>query len=64
MWRTIYVTIDKKQAYSIENTLKTEGFLVKVNGSYDAERENLYEILVLKNEAKDAQDTLLEMGMI
>ncbi|WFA09172.1 hypothetical protein [Tissierella sp. Yu-01] len=64
MWTTIYVATDKKQAESIENSLKAEGFLVKVKSVYDSESGSLFEILVLKYEAEDAQDALMEKGII
>lgn len=64
MWTTIYVATDKKQAEDVEKNLTTEGFLVRVKGAFDSESESLYEVLVLKNEAEDAQDALLEKGMI
>lgn len=64
MWTTIYVATDKKQADSVENSLKAEGFLVKVKSVYDSDTESLFEILVLKYEAEDAQDALMEKGII
>lgn len=61
MWTTIYLAVNKAQANSVAETLKSVGFLVKVE---EDSEENLYEILVLQYEAEDAQDLLLERGII
>ena len=61
MWTTIYLATNNEQANSVEDVLKSEGFLVKIEEDF---QENLYEILVLEYEAEDAQEALLERGLI
>ncbi|MDD2446251.1 MAG: hypothetical protein PHY91_01000 [Tissierellia bacterium] len=61
MWTTIFLATKKEQAISVENVLVSDGFLVKVEEDYE---EKLYEILVLKFEAEDAQNALFERGII
>ncbi|NLL82183.1 MAG: glutamate decarboxylase [Tissierellia bacterium] len=61
MWTTIYLATSREQANNIENLLRSDGFLVKLE---EDRAESLYEILVLKNEAEDAQDALLERGLL
>lgn len=63
MWTTIYVTIDNYWAQSVKKLLETEGFLVKMKNTM-SDSEQLYEILVLQNEAKYARDLMIEKGII
>jgi len=64
MWTTVYVTTSRNSATKIEKLLRDEGFLIKVKDSTYENKETLYEILVLEYEAKDAQEVLLEKGIL
>jgi len=64
MWTTVYVTTSGNSATKIEKILRDEGFLIKVKDSTYENKETLYEILVLEYEAKDAQEVLLEKGIL
>lgn len=64
MWTTIYVSIDFETIKQVENVLKTEGFLVKMNKAVEDDLDSLYELAVLENEAMDAQEFLVEKGII
>lgn len=64
MWTTIYVITDLKRLKMVEKLLQDEGFLVKIIVTSDLDSKNIYEIAVLKNEAKDAQEFLIEKRVI
>lgn len=63
MWTTIYVATSYDLGKHVENSLKNEGFLVKLKDVSTGEGEDLYEILVLEYEARDAQQALIELGI-
>ena len=64
MWTTVYVATGHNRALMIEEKLRAEGFLVKVRNFGVNNEHILYEILVLEFEAKDAQDALIELGIL
>lgn len=64
MWTTIYVATGKDLAVEIEEKLKNEGFIVKLNYFGSEAGEELYEILAPNFEAKDIQSFMLEMGIL
>ncbi len=59
MWTTVHVVAGLDNAKKIENKLKNEGFLVKINLFSKEGDEELYEILVPEVEAEDVQQVLL-----
>lgn len=64
MWLVITLAKSKSLADQIAKTLETEGILVKIRPVYKmhADEENYYELLVLKAEAQEARELLLENG--
>ena len=54
MWQVIYVATSKAQAVNIEDKLKNEGFMVKVEPINRSE----YQLKVLESEAADAYNLL------
>jgi len=64
MWTTIYVAADYDWSKKVEKTLQDEGFLVKFIVTSDVGSNSIYEVAVLKNEAKDAQGFLIEKRII
>jgi hypothetical protein len=59
MWTTVHVVAGLDNAKKIENKLKNEGFLVKINLFSKEGDEELYEILVPEIEAEDVHQFLL-----
>lgn len=64
MWTTIYVATGHNWANKVQDSLKDEGFLVKQKEFSTGDVDDLYEILVLEYEAKDAQQALVELGIL
>lgn len=59
MWAVIYMGHNKHDAENIKNALEKEGILVKVR-KIGSDEDPVYEILVPKEEVKDAHDVLSE----
>lgn len=63
-WITIHVAHTSEQADSARQLLEDEGFLVNVRplAHNVAQGDSCYEIMVLKSEASEARELLLERG--
>ena len=64
LWITIQVVHSAEQAESVRICLEEEGFLVNVHALAQSvsQGENCFEIMVLKSEAAEAREMLLERG--
>lgn len=65
MWVAIHIASGKQAADKVVRILSDEGFVVKTNPVYKnvSSPGNHYEILVLKSEAYDARNTLMQNGL-
>ena len=65
-WKVIHMTRGSESAKKIRLALEAEGFLVRVQAlpGGDAPEEIYYEIAVPGMEAPDAQDMLIERGLL
>lgn len=63
-WITIQVLHTAEQAEAAQQILEAEGFLVNVHSLAHSvsQGENCYEIMVLKSEANEARELLMEHG--
>lgn len=63
-WITIQVLHSAEQAESAQQLLEQEGFLVNVRplAHSVSQGENCFEIMVLKSEATEARELLMERG--
>lgn len=64
MWTTVYVARGIEKAKIIEETLKKEGFLVKIKLIGKENKEELYEILAPEFEARDIEEAMIELGIL
>ncbi|NLY77612.1 MAG: hypothetical protein GX080_05935 [Tissierellia bacterium] len=65
MWTTIHLVTGLDNAKKIENMLKNEGFLVKINLFSKEGDEEIYEILAPEFEAEEVQQVLvLDYGIM
>ena len=64
MWTVIHLVSGLDNAKKVENILKNEGFLVKINLFTKEGDEELYEILAPEFEAEEVQQALLDLGII
>ncbi|SHI18474.1 hypothetical protein [Sporanaerobacter acetigenes] len=64
MWTAIYVAEGYDRAKKIEDLLKEEGFLVKMNTFSKEGDSTLYEILAPEFEAEEVQSFLIDLGII
>ena len=65
LWMVVYMAHGKQRADNVESLLQAEGFLVK-RRQLDrtvSETEGACELLVLKSEAQEAREFLLEKGI-
>ena len=65
LWMVVYMAHGKQRADSVESLLQAEGFLVKRRQLDRAvsEGDGAFELLVLKSEAQEAREFLLEKGL-
>ena len=64
-WMVVYMAHGKQRADNVESLLQAEGFLVK-RRQLDrtvSDSEGACELLVLKSEAQEAREFLLEKGL-
>lgn len=66
VWLVIHLAHSAECAKRIEDMFRAEGLVVKTHPLYRnrSVQENLYEILVLKSEAQEAHDLLIEHGFM
>ena len=64
-WITIHVAHTAEQADSAQQLLESEGFLVNVRplAHNVAQGDSCFEIMVLKSEASEARELLMERGL-
>lgn len=65
MWMVIFLAHTRLRAEAIYEQLLQEGFLVRLSPVYRAvsDSENYYELMVLKSEAQEARQMLLDKGL-
>lgn len=65
LWMVVYMAHGKQRADNVESLLQAEGFLVKRRQLDRAisDTEGACELLVLKAEAQEAREFLLEKGL-
>lgn len=64
MWTTVYMATGEDNAKEIQEILKNEGFLVKLNFSSKENEEEIYEILAPEFEAEDIEEVMIELGIL
>lgn len=64
MWTTIYMATGKDNAKEIQEILKNEGFLVKINLIEKEKGEETYEILAPEFEVVDIEEVMIELGIL
>lgn len=65
LWMVVYMAHGKQRADDVISLLQAEGFLVKrrqLDRSL-SETDGSYELLVLKSEAQEAREFLMEKGL-
>ena len=65
LWMVVYMAHGKQRADNVESLLQAEGFLVKRRQLDRAvsESDGAYELLVLKSEAQEAREFLMDNGL-
>lgn len=65
LWIVIYMARGAAQADSVEAALSQEGFLVRrrLAGGHEPQSDGVFEIMVLRAEAKEAQAFLIDNGL-
>lgn len=64
MWTTIYIAVGKENSLKIQKTLIDEGYILKTKFVVNENGKDLFEILVPEFEAEEAQNFLLEAGIL
>ena len=64
-WMVVYMAHGRRQADNVEALLQSEGFLVKRRQLEKSvsDGDGAFELLVLKAEAQEAREVLLEKGL-
>lgn len=65
LWVIIYMARGLSQADSVAAALSAEGFLVqkRLVGGKGSQPDGVYELMVLRSEAKEAQKYLIDNGL-
>jgi len=65
MWVVIHLARGQSGAERVRNRLADEGFMVRLRAVYKSlpAQDNTYEVAVLKSEATEAREVLMESGM-
>ncbi len=64
MWKIIHIVSNETKAKNIQDKLTLEGFLVKIQPVNRHKKEGYYQILVPGEEAQEAYNILLEIGLL
>lgn len=64
MWTTIYMATGVENAKVIQEILKNEGFLIKINFVGKENEEDVYEILTPEFEVKEVEQAMIELGIL
>lgn len=65
LWRVVFIAGDPRRLDGAERLLTAEGFFVRRRAQEGAARASgVVELLALKSEAKEAQNCLMENGLL